>query len=71
MLKTFAKEIESGRLLIISPFESAIRRGSSRTAETRNLLIVELCDDLTVGYVNPGGALSKLVARIKKPVAFL
>ncbi len=55
------ESIQSGRLLVISPFDSSIKRISRITAEKRNRLIMELSDDIVVGYVGEGGLLEKLL----------
>ena len=55
-------EVEKGRLLVIAPFEQKIKRVSSATAETRNRHIVDLSDELRVGYVNRGGMLEKILS---------
>ena len=62
----YAKEIEEGHLLFISPFDAGLAMVTKETADLRNLLMVELADELFVPYVTPGGGMEKL---LKSPVA--
>jgi hypothetical protein len=57
-----------GRLLIISPFEKEIKRVTEQTAATRNKMIIELADTITVGYISIGGQFEKLLIRTDKPI---
>ena len=57
----FSDEIDSGRILIISPFERKIRRGDKRTAAIRNHLMMDLADEIVVGHASPGGELGKML----------
>lgn len=62
----FKKPIEEGRLLIITPFAKEIKRVTEQTSEIRNKFIVQLSDQITVGYASSEGHLSKLLALNKK-----
>ena len=64
----FEKHLEQGRLLIISPFDKRTKRVTELTAETRNKLMIELADTITVGYASEGGQLEKLINGIFKPI---
>ncbi|MDI9356929.1 MAG: hypothetical protein QM536_07915, partial [Chitinophagaceae bacterium] len=64
----FEKHLEQGRLLIISPFEKTIKRVTELTAETRNKLMIDLADNITVGYASAGGQLEKLLKGTHKPI---
>ena len=57
----FEKHLEQGRLLIISPFDKRTKRVTELTAETRNKLMINLADNITVGYASEGGQLEKLL----------
>ena len=57
----FEKHLEQGRLLIISPFDKRTKRVTELTAETRNKLMIDLADNITVGYASEGGQLEKLL----------
>ena len=47
-------------LLIISPFDSAIRRPTKETAEIRNKLVVDLATNVTIIHATRGGLLHRL-----------
>ncbi len=64
----FEKPLQDGRLLIISPFDKSIKRVTELTAETRNKLMTDLADQITIGYASPGGQLEELVKGIEKPI---
>ena len=64
----FEKPIELGRLLIITPFDKTIKRVTEQTAKTRNKLMTELADNITVGFASAGGQLEKLLQDIEKPI---
>jgi predicted Rossmann fold nucleotide-binding protein DprA/Smf involved in DNA uptake len=55
------KEVDNGRLLIISQFSSNVKRASEREAFKRNETIVEISDELFVPFAIPGGQLEKLL----------
>lgn len=61
----FSAPLEQGRLLIISPFDKAVKRVSKQTANTRNKLMLELADRITIAYASKGGQLEKLLASIE------
>ncbi|MCO5287634.1 MAG: hypothetical protein M9898_14600 [Chitinophagaceae bacterium] len=62
------KTLEQGRLLIITPFDKSVKRVSSQTAQTRNQLMTELADQITIGYASLGGQLEKLIKGIEQPI---
>ncbi len=64
----FVIPIEQGRLLIITPFDKSVKRVSSQSAQTRNQLMTNLADQITIGYASPGGQLDKLLIGIEKPI---
>lgn len=63
-----SKEIDNGRLLIITPFTKDIKRVTQKTAMLRNQLMLELADNITIGYASKGGQLEKLSYNIKKEI---
>ncbi|MCK5741472.1 MAG: DNA-binding protein [Chlorobi bacterium] len=59
------KAVQADRLLIISPFSSAVKRVSRATAKKRNQEIIKLSDRITVGYMTQGGQLDELLAGVE------
>ena len=66
--EVFRQPLTEGRLLIISPFDSIIKRVTEQTAMTRNKMMLEIADSITVGYVSQGGQLEKELAMTTKVV---
>lgn len=64
----FETELKKGRLLIITPFEKNIKRITTETAEIRNQLMVDLAENITVGFISKEGNLEKLLKQTKKPI---
>ncbi|MFZ4457335.1 MAG: DNA-binding protein [Bacteroidales bacterium] len=62
------KALSQNRLLIISPFEKEIKRVTEKTAQIRNRLMIELTDNITLGYVNKGGMLEELIMSTDKEI---
>jgi len=56
--------IEAGRLLIISPFENKVKRVTVETAERRNRFMIELADEVVIGFAAKGGIIEKQIAEI-------
>lgn len=57
--------IESGRLLLVTPFEYSVKRISAETADKRNRFMINLADEVVIGYAGKGGMLESLIAEIK------
>jgi predicted Rossmann fold nucleotide-binding protein DprA/Smf involved in DNA uptake len=57
--------VHSGRLLIVSPFAENIMRVSAETAEKRNRFMIELSDEVIIGFASKGGMLERLIAEVK------
>lgn len=64
----FQKAIEQNRLLIITPFDKSVKRVTEKTAQTRNQLMIELADKITVGYVSKDGQLEELMKQTNKTI---
>jgi len=58
--------LDAGRLLIVTPFEDSVKRVSKKTAEKRNRFMIELADEVVIGYASKGGMLERLLARVKR-----
>ena len=52
---------KENRLLIVSPFESEIKRVTRETAEVRNRKIIEISNRIIVGYKTANGQLDRLL----------
>ena len=61
-------ELEKGRLLIITPFDKNIKRITVNTARIRNRLMIELAENIAVGYVRKHGNLEQLISQTGKGV---
>ncbi len=62
--------LDSGRLLVLSPFEGRPRRPDAKSARRRNQLVAALADEILIIHAEPGGAteqISKLVNRWNMP----
>jgi predicted Rossmann fold nucleotide-binding protein DprA/Smf involved in DNA uptake len=64
--KAYREAIDAGRLLVVSPFSKSIKRVSHETAEARNRWILENCDEVFWGSIDPDGTLARLVAKCCK-----
>lgn len=64
----FQKALSDGRLLIITPFNQNVTRVSEKTAFSRNKMMIELADSITVGFASPQGTLEKLIAQTDKEI---
>ena len=61
----FKTAVEAGRLLIVTPFEDSVKRVTAETAEKRNLFMIELADEIVIGYASKSGMLERLVSEVK------
>ena len=62
--------ISSGRLLIVSPFDQAIKRPNRKLAFERNQFVVDNADELVFAHIHKGGMLERLMVG-KKMVSIL
>jgi len=62
------KPLEQGRILIISPFDKTVKRVTEQTSEIRNKIMIELADNITVGYASEGGKLESLLKTTEKEI---
>ncbi|GAA4392568.1 hypothetical protein [Hymenobacter koreensis] len=58
----YGPEILAGRLLFVSSFAPEVRSITQETADSRNLLIVDMASQFFVPYMAPGGNIEKLLA---------
>ena len=66
----FLEPIEKGRLLIITLFEEKVKRVTTETAKLRNQMMIELADNITIGFASEDGMLIKTINNlaIKKEI---
>ena len=57
--------IAAGRLLLITPFKNSVKRVTAETAEQRNRFMIEISDDIVIGYASKGGMLDSMIADVK------
>ncbi len=56
------KALDSGRLLILAPFSSdKEKRPSAKSAEKRNRYMINMADEICIGYASSGGMIEKLI----------
>ncbi|MCX6249394.1 MAG: DNA-binding protein [Bacteroidetes bacterium] len=60
--------LDQDRLLIITPFYKDVKRVNVKTAELRNLLMVELADKIVIGFASESGNLQKTLRHTRKPI---
>ncbi len=58
---TWRQAIEAGRLVLLSPFGPAVRRGTVQTGHYRNRFIAALADELIIAHARPGSKTEALV----------
>ena len=57
----FLQPIAQGRLLIVTPFATSVKRVTEQTAQTRNKMMIELAENITVGYASEEGKLEGIL----------
>jgi hypothetical protein len=67
----FKSELDKGRLLIVTPFEKEVKRITTETAMIRNQLMIELAENIAVGFISKAGNLAKLLKQSKKVLTIL
>lgn len=64
--------LDTGRLLIITPFEEKVKRVTSETAMIRNKMMIELADEVVVGFASKEGMLTEILKNFNhKPTYYL
>lgn len=54
--------IDTGRLLIVTPFKNSLKQMTAGNAEKRNRFMMELADDIVIGHAARGGMLERITA---------
>lgn len=57
--------IDAGRLLVVTPFDNSMKRVTAETAEKRNRFMIEVADEIAIGFASKGGMLERLVKEVK------
>jgi predicted Rossmann fold nucleotide-binding protein DprA/Smf involved in DNA uptake len=57
--------VHDGRLLIVTPFAQNVKRASAETAGKRNRFMIELSDEVVIGFASKDGMLERLMAEVK------
>lgn len=65
------KQLDQGRLLIISPFPIEIKRVTEETSAIRNKVMIELADSVVVGFANENGSLQKVLQPHATKISYL
>ena len=52
--------LDSGRLLLLSPFEKLPRRPTTESANVRNELVAALSDEVLIIHAEPGGSIGRI-----------
>lgn len=64
MMKNWPPEIktalDAGRLLTITRYTNSVTHASEESCFQRNRLMMELADEIVIGYASPGGNLERL-----------
>ncbi len=63
-------KLERGELLILSPFDSSVRRATKETAEARTRLVFELASQHSILHASPGGLLDRLAKEARTEPKF-
>jgi len=67
----YEKQINSGKLLILSPFNQHLPNTTRSTAFVRNYIVCELADEIIVGHLTPNGMTDKVLKELAKPFTIL
>jgi hypothetical protein len=64
--------LDLGRLLMVAPFGREVKWVTAETAKTRNVMMLDLADEIVIGYASKGGMLEQHLAENKaKPLITL
>ncbi len=65
------KPFEQGRILIITPYEKNVTRVTEQTALIRNKMMLDVADQIVIGFASKEGQLTTLLADFTKPIKYL
>lgn len=66
--RALQKPLDQGRLLVVTPFTKEVKRVTRQTALLRNQMMIELADEIVVGFVTTGGMLEGQVNNVDKNI---
>lgn len=71
--KILNEPLEIGRLLIVTPFIKDIKRVNEQNSQIRNELMINIAEEVVIGYARKEGNLKKLLDKtnITKPVYYI
>ena len=55
------KPLDQGRLLIVTPFDKGVKRVTRQTAHLRNQMMIDVADEIVIGFINKGGMLESQI----------
>lgn len=58
------RAIDESRLVVISPFDSSVRRPTTNTASRRNRVVAEMADTVVVTHATSGGKMEALCRKL-------
>jgi hypothetical protein len=56
--------VDAGRMLLVTPFAEDVKQVTAATAEIRNRFMIELADEVVIGFAKEGGMLDKVITGI-------
>ena len=56
--------VDAGRLLMVTPFVENVKRVSVATAKKRNRFMIELADNVVIGFASKSGNLERLISEL-------
>ena len=65
------KQVEAGRILIISPYEKNVTKVTIETASIRNKMMIKIADEIIIGYADPNGKLNQILLETNKILTYL
>lgn len=65
------KALDRNRLLIISPFAGSVTRVTKETSRKRNEMMIDLADEIVVGYCKEGGEVDALLRKKEINIRYL
>ena len=64
--KDWRGSLDTGRLLVLSPFETRPRRPTAESSSQRNELVAALCEEALIVHAEPGGSVERITELIDR-----